>query len=345
MTHPPEQVLNGRSLRLDATDSYAAILGAAPSKGARSPLLWNRAFKALGISAMMHPMDVAPQGLATVVSALRDDPRFVGGAVAVPYKRQVIPYLDELEEEAAAIGAVNAIYRRGSDLVGANTDGAAAFLSIETLGAKLVGSKVVLLGVGGVGRACATFLAREIGLSGEIWLVTRSTVDPALVEQLCGFCRIETRICWPADRDVLAGACLLVNCTPIGSEMIQPLTDGSVTLMPFAPLGAIDHLAPVTPGGNSFRTAFAEANHEAILRNLTQTWQALRGLGAAAVYDVVYQPAQTILVSLARNRGLAALGGEMMNLDQAAIAFARAAGAISGAPRDPLLIRKAMLES
>jgi hypothetical protein len=48
-------VSNRASLDLDSTRHYAAIIGAAPSKGARSPSLSNRAFKALNISAVMHP--------------------------------------------------------------------------------------------------------------------------------------------------------------------------------------------------------------------------------------------------------------------------------------------------
>ena len=93
-------VSNRASLDLDSTHHYAAILGAAPSKGARSPTLWNKAFKALNISAVMHPMDVAPADLAESLRNCADDPRFLGGAVAVPYKQEILRSLDELEDEA-----------------------------------------------------------------------------------------------------------------------------------------------------------------------------------------------------------------------------------------------------
>ena len=63
---------------------YAAIIGASPSKGARSPVLWNAAFDAHGIDAEMVPMDVAPEHLEEVTTALRRDTRFLGGAVAAP---------------------------------------------------------------------------------------------------------------------------------------------------------------------------------------------------------------------------------------------------------------------
>ena len=93
------------------TPVYAAILGLTPSKGARSPLLWGAAFTAAGIDAVMHPMDVRPDNLATVVAGLKADPRYLGGAVAVPHKQTIGAMLDRLEPEAAKIGAVNSIYR------------------------------------------------------------------------------------------------------------------------------------------------------------------------------------------------------------------------------------------
>ena len=167
-------VSNRASLDLDSTRHYAAILGAAPSKGARSPTLWNRAFKALNISAVMHPMDVAPADLPEVIEELRDDPRFLGGAVAVPYKQEILRSLDELEDEAHAIGAVNCLYRSGSGLIGANTDGAAALMSIRRLVPELSGAVVVLLGIGGAGRAVAAYLAKAIGPSGTLLLANRT---------------------------------------------------------------------------------------------------------------------------------------------------------------------------
>jgi shikimate dehydrogenase len=108
------------------TAKYAAILGLAPSKGARSPTLWNAAFAAAGLDAVMCPFDVTEANLAGLVAALKADPRYIGGSVAMPHKQGLVPLLDRLEPEAERIGAVNAIYRDGDDLVGANTDGAGA---------------------------------------------------------------------------------------------------------------------------------------------------------------------------------------------------------------------------
>jgi shikimate dehydrogenase len=68
-------------------------------------------------------MDVVPADLPEVIEELRCDPRFLGGAVAVLYKQEILRFLDELEDEAGAIGAVNCLYRSGGRLIGANADG------------------------------------------------------------------------------------------------------------------------------------------------------------------------------------------------------------------------------
>lgn len=194
------------------TGRYAAILGAAPSKGARSPLLWNAAFKAAGIDAVMHPMDVAAGDLAAVVAALKADARFVGGAVAVPYKQAILPLLDRVEPEAARIGAVNAIYREGGDLVGANTDGAAALSQIEDLlgGAHVLQTRrTLVVGLGGAGLAVAAFLAGRVA---ELTVANRGRATADDVAARLG----AMVAAWPVGPEVTSKIDLLVNATSVG---------------------------------------------------------------------------------------------------------------------------------
>jgi shikimate dehydrogenase len=338
-------VSNRASLDLDSTDHYAAILGAAPSKGARSPTLWNRAFKALNISAVMHPMDVAPADLAEIVEDLRGDPRFLGGAVAVPYKQEIARSLDELEDEAKAIGAVNCLYRsREGRLVGANTDGAAALMSIRRLVPDLSGAVVVLLGIGGAGRAVAAYLAKAIGTSGTLLLANRTPGKEEFARRLRAYCQSEILPTWPVPPEVLAKADLIVNATSIGSELTHARDTGVHVLLaytPLAPIGAITLVAP----GNDIVQRFADANFEAVGTNIEQSWRALQHVSKAAVFDIVYQPAQSILLTLARARGLKSAGGEMMNLEQAIISFQKAVTAGTLNRSDTGLVQRAMTHS
>jgi len=197
-----------------ATGRYAAILGASPSKGARSPVLWNAAFKAAGIDAVMHPMDVTAEDLPAVVAALKADPRFVGGAVAVPHKQALATLLDRVEPEAARIGAVNAIYRDGDALVGANTDGAGALSQIEELvgGANaLMTRRALVLGLGGAGLAVAAFLSGRVT---ELTVANRSSATAETVAAKLG-----TLVAgWPVGADVTSKIDLVVNATSVGHK-------------------------------------------------------------------------------------------------------------------------------
>jgi shikimate dehydrogenase len=337
-------VSNRGSLDLESTRQYAAILGAAPSKGARSPTLWNRAFHALNISAVMHPMDVAPANLPEIVGELRGDERFLGGAIAVPYKQEILQFLDEVEDEARAIGAVNCLYRSGSRLIGANTDGAAALMSIRRLVPQLSGAVVVLLGIGGAGRAVAAYLANAIGPSGTLLLANRTPGKEAFARSLRAYCRSEILPAWPVPHEVLADADLIVNATSIGSELTHVGDDGAHVLLAFTPLAPIDAITPVAPGDDVVRR-FADENCDAISRNIPQSWRAFQHVSRAAVFDVIYQPTQSLFLTLARARGLRSSGGEMMNLEQAIISFQKAVTSATSSCPAAELIQRAMTHS
>ena len=214
------------------TARYAAILGLTPSKGARSPVLWNAAYKAAGADAGMVAMDVGEANLAALVDALRTDRRYLGGAVAVPHKQGLLPLLDHLEPEAARIGAVNAVYRHpDGGLVGANTDGAGALAEITDLvgGVEaLAGRRAVMLGLGGAGLAVATYLAARVA---DLALVNRTRATAVTVAERLGARTID----WPVAADDVAACDLLVNCTTMGyadGPAGSPLTARALAALP-----------------------------------------------------------------------------------------------------------------
>ena len=90
---------------------------------------------------------------------------------------------------------------------------------------------------------------------------------------------------------------------------------------------------------------FADANFETIGTNIEQSWRALQYASRAALFDIVYQPAQSMLLTLARARGLKSVGGEMMNLEQAIISFQKAVTAETPNCPDAELIQRAMTHS
>ena len=142
---------------------------------------------------------------------------------------------------------------------------------------------------------------------------------------------------------MLAKADLIVNATSIGSELTHARDSGAQVLLAYTPLAPIGAITPVAPGDDVVHR-FADANFEAIGTNIEQSWRALQYV-RAAVFDIVYQPAQSILLTLARARGLKSVGGEMMNLEQAIISFQKAVTPGKLNCPDAELIQRAMTHS
>ena len=112
--------------------------------------------------------EVAPEALDGFMKVKN----FEGINVTIPYKQAVIPYLDEIDEVASEIGAVNTIVNRDGKLYGYNTD----FYGMERLfdhaEVDPYGKKVAVLGSGGTSKT-ATAVLRSLGAS-EIIAVSRS---------------------------------------------------------------------------------------------------------------------------------------------------------------------------
>jgi shikimate dehydrogenase len=91
--------------------------------------------------------------------------------VTIPYKEKVIPYLDEMDNNAKQIGAVNTVVNTNGKLVGHNTDFSGFLYMIQKNGIKIKDKKVLVLGNGGASKAVAAVLkfleAKEIILAGR----------------------------------------------------------------------------------------------------------------------------------------------------------------------------------
>lgn len=133
-----------------------------PVKHTASPAMQNAAFEVLKLNYLYLPFEVSPNHLEKAISSLRAL-NFVGVNVTVPYKQDVIPFLDGISGEARLIGAVNTIKVDGKRLVGHNTDGRGFVRSLkEDEGFELKGKRMLLIGAGGAGRAVAV----QSGLDG-----------------------------------------------------------------------------------------------------------------------------------------------------------------------------------
>lgn len=136
-------------MKIDGYTRLAAVV-ANPIKHSISPFIHNRAFEATHTNGVYLAWEVDAAELAETVANIRRYQMY-GINLSMPYKEQVIPYLDELSEEARLIGAVNTVVNREGTLIGYNTDGKGFFKSLPSF--KISGKRMVLLGAGGAAKA------------------------------------------------------------------------------------------------------------------------------------------------------------------------------------------------
>ncbi len=112
-------------MKLDGYTRLAAVV-ANPIKHSISPFIHNSAFEATATNGVYVAWEIEAGDLAETVANIRRYQMF-GINLSMPYKEQVIPYLDGLSDEARLIGAVNTVVNENGNLIGYNTDGKGFF--------------------------------------------------------------------------------------------------------------------------------------------------------------------------------------------------------------------------
>lgn len=121
-----------------------------PVSHSRSPLVHNQAFADHHIDAVY--LAFAPTDIRQAVDAVRQF-NICGVSVTIPFKQTIIPFLDHVDDRAAAIGAVNTVVNRNGRLYGYNTDSRAAIAPLKK--SDIRGKTVLVIGAGGAARAVA----------------------------------------------------------------------------------------------------------------------------------------------------------------------------------------------
>lgn len=125
---------------------------------------------------------------------------FLGINVTIPYKTDVIPYLDYIDPVAQSIGAVNTIIKRDGKLYGYNTDIIGITHLIKSITPSLHGKKVLIAGSGGTSKTASTAVS-SLGCT-EYYIVGRSSKD--------GVINYATALEKHIDADII------INTTPLG---------------------------------------------------------------------------------------------------------------------------------
>ncbi|MCI0567273.1 MAG: type I 3-dehydroquinate dehydratase [Acidobacteria bacterium] len=191
-----------REGELHESSPLTGVLGH-PVSGSLSPLLYNRAYRELGLNGCFLPIDA--EGVAEFLPLLSDLP-ITGLAVTHPHKQSFATHCDELEPAAGAVGAVNTVVRRWNRLVGYNTDIEGALRPLSAL-MDLRGAKVGILGCGGSATAAAYGLTR----AGARVILFGRNPQPSEAAAARAGCTAQT---W--DKASSFRGDVLINATPVG---------------------------------------------------------------------------------------------------------------------------------
>ena len=250
-----------------------------------SPRMHNAAFTALGLNWVYLAFRVragelrgALHGLAALDLA--------GVNVTIPHKEAVLPLLDEVDPPAARIGAVNTVRIADGRLRGSNTDASGLVDAlVRDGGAHLAGSRCLVLGAGGGGRAAAFALA-EAGAA-KVVILNRAP-DRA--------------------RTLAQGVSPAARACDVGSGPLDPVTVGREAEDADVIVQATSATMSQAAGGSGGRDPWLAA---------------LRGSlrGGMTVLDMVYTPRWTDLLGAAREAGATVVSGLSMLVYQGAGAF------------------------
>ncbi|HCW54665.1 MAG TPA: shikimate dehydrogenase [Clostridium sp.] len=179
-----------------------------------SPEIHGEVFSLLNIDGAYKIFEVDKNDLCKVADSLRIL-KIKGTNVTIPYKQDIMKYLDEISDEAQKIGAINTIYLKDNKLYGYNTDYYGFGTIIEKNNVELKDKSVMVLGTGGGSKAVVTYLL-DNGVS-KIYLVSRSERKETGYDDSRVECRTYENI------KELSGH-VIVNTTPVG---MYPKADAS----------------------------------------------------------------------------------------------------------------------
>ena len=298
-------------ININKNQQFVAIIGSKPSKGARSPILWNRAYKKMKINRTMIPLDVKNNNLKKLINSLQKNKNFHGCSVTIPYKEKIMRYLDTIDISAKKIGSVNTIVKKNSKLYGYNTDLMGCNYSLDKLKKNPTFKKIIIIGCGGVGKACIVSVLKKFPKS-NIYLFNRNYLKLKIflkrfpkrknIKILTNYIELEK----------LKFCDLLINATSLGFDFNIKEKNKIINLKYFTPISMIkfDKISNLD-----------ESYKNIIKKNILLTTKFFLRNPKIKVFDVIYNPKKTTLLEIADIFSIKNLNGLIMNLMQAVYAF------------------------
>lgn len=174
-----------------------------------SPIMHNAAIKHLGLKAEYKLFDINsdnPENLANF--CYETELNNIGGfSVTMPYKQEIMAYMDNYDPLSKIIGSVNTVVNKGNKLIGYNTDAMGAMRAIRGK-TDIAGKKALVMGAGGAARAIVYSL-KEFGA--DVYIFNRTMEKAGEIAKEFDIETIEYRMIPKVQFDII------VNATPIGS--------------------------------------------------------------------------------------------------------------------------------
>lgn len=210
-------------MRIDGYTRMAAVI-AEPIRHSISPFIHNHAYQLTATNAVYLAWEVAEEQVEQSLQQLRVLD-MLGANISMPYKKKVLPYLDQVDESAQLIGSVNTIVQKDGCLTGYNTDGLGFLKSLpKTFSIK--DKKLVLLGAGGAATAIILEAIRQ-GVA-EIHLFVRpeslakyQAIYSPLSEALSFSIVLHDLSRRDQVNAMMVGADLLINATGLGMDGVS----------------------------------------------------------------------------------------------------------------------------
>lgn len=225
MSRPPGSVGARVEAPTPTASTKVCVIWGDPVSHSLSPRMHNEAYRALGIADqfVFVAAHVEPHSLADAIAGARAM-KLQGVTCTLPHKQAVIPLLDELDELAQKVGAVNTVVRlEDGRLKGYNTDVEGIVLPLLER-TTLQGKRVGVLGAGGAARAAA-FGVRSEGA--EVLIFNRTLEKAAKLAQEVGASALPL-----VDVDAIRGCDILIQTTSVGMtphEDDMPISSEALT--------------------------------------------------------------------------------------------------------------------
>ena len=291
---------------------YALIIGETPSRGARSPKLWNRIYKKYKDHTKMFPADVSIQNLKKLMYYLKFDNLFIGSAVTAPYKEKILRYIDATSPEVKIIGSINTIKKINNEFVGYNTDYHGVMKSIITFKKK---KNILILGCGGVGKAVILACAKNFN-NALFYLYNR---DKKKLSKFIKKAKIKNyKIINNKNILNLENIDLTINSTSIGFDSWVFKNKKFYNLMFFTPFSNLNKINGISSRN---KKEFLKKNQYYINQDKLNYLKFLEKNSNCEFFDIIYYPLMTKFLKLAKINGHKILNGLQINLDQAVKAF------------------------